>query len=188
LKSVDLRPFSNYTASNEVSSFTERPKLENYLEQVKALPKRSGTPPRMTPANPQEQLEQFPTDWTLIESLAAFAFQLTSVVERPTQIAPPGSRALTLNFEDANIDRHAFMVDLEFAHIHNPPIGSMHLTLPELLSDAAVERGWVLRHPMAIRGMVSPDVVFAFAPRTEDELAVSKLLLAASHAYATSLS
>jgi Family of unknown function (DUF5519) len=186
LKRLDRRPFSNYTASNEASGFTERLNLKNYLEQIKALPKRSGNPPRMTPANPQEQLEQFPADWKLIENLAEFAFQLVSVVERPTQIAPPGSRALTLNTEDANLDRNAFMVDLEFAHIHNPPIGSMHLTLPELVRDAAVERGWVLRHPMAIRGVVSPDVIFAFAPRTEDELAVSKLLLAASHAYATS--
>jgi hypothetical protein len=37
---------------------------------------------------------------------------------------------------------------------------------------------------MAIRGMVSPDVVFVFAPRDFDELAATKLLLQASHAYA----
>jgi hypothetical protein len=102
--------------------------MSNFLQRIKALPKRSGEPPRMAPANPQEQLEQFPKDWTLIDSLTAFAFDLEHVVERPTRIAPPGSRALTLDPQDASFDRHAFMVDFEFAHIHNPPIGSMHLT------------------------------------------------------------
>ncbi len=138
----------------------------------------------MTLVNPQEQLDQFPQDWSLVEALSAFAFALDGVAERPTRIAPPGSRALTLAPRDAAPDRHAFMVDLEFAHIHNPPIGSMHLTLPQALRDAAIERGWGLRHPLAVRGLVSPDVVFVFAPRDQSELAVCKLLLKASHAYA----
>jgi Family of unknown function (DUF5519) len=154
------------------------------LNQIKNLPVRQGAAPRMTPANPQEQLEQFPSNWALIEQLGAHAFELDRVVERPTQIAPPGSRALTLDNDDATADRHAFMVDLEFAHIHNPPIGSMHLTLPGPLREAAIERGWALRHPLAIKGIVSPDVVFVFAPRDAAELAAAKLLLEASHAYA----
>jgi hypothetical protein len=157
---------------------------QKILHQIKSLPLRQGHAPRMTPSNPQEQLEQFPSDWGLIEQLAAYAFELDSVVERPTQIAPPGSRALTLSDHDATPDRHAFMVDLEFAHIHNPPIGSMHLTLPQALRDVAIERGWALRHPLAVRGIVSPDVVFVFAPRDAAELAAAKLLLQASHAYA----
>jgi phospholipase/carboxylesterase len=154
------------------------------LDHIKRLPVRQGPAPRMTPNNPQEQLEQFPSDWGLIEQLGAYAFQLDRVVERPTQIAPPGSRALTLDDHDATADRHAFMVDLEFAHIHNPPIGSMHLTLPQALRDAAIERGWALRHPLAVRGIVSPDVVFVYAPRDATELAAAKSLLEASHAYA----
>jgi hypothetical protein len=157
---------------------------QQILNQIQNLPSRQGPAPRMTPANPQEQLEQFPGDWGWVQQLGNYAFELDRVVERPTQIAPPGSRALTLDEHDATPDRHAFMVDLEFAHIHNPPIGSMHLTLPKALRDAAIERGWALRHPLAVKGIVSPDVVFVFAPRSAEELAAAKLLLQASHAYA----
>lgn len=61
----------------------------------------------------------------------------------------------------------------------------MHLTLPQALRDAAAERGWALRHPLAVRGVVSPDVVFVFAPRNPIELEAAKTLLELSHAYAT---
>lgn len=158
--------------------------LDTFITRFEALPARGGPPPRMTPANPQEQLEQFPSDWTLIESLIAHAFALDKVVERPTRIAPPGSRALTLDHDHAAGDVAAFMVDLEFAHIHNPPVGSLHLTLPESLRDLATAKGWALRHPFALRGIVSPDIVFVFAPRDAQELRVAQNLLEASHAYA----
>jgi hypothetical protein len=159
--------------------------LQDFLKAMDELPARSGPAPRMTPANPQEQLEQYPQDWRVIEQLAAYAFSLADVKERPTQIAPPGSRALTLDPEHASHDDEAFMVDLEFAHIHNPPVGSLHLTLPPALRAAAISKGWVLRHPLAVRGAVSPDVVFAFAPRDASELPAAKLLVKAAHAYAT---
>jgi phospholipase/carboxylesterase len=159
--------------------------MNTFTDHIAKLPARKGAPPRMTPTNPQEQLEQFPEDWGVIEKLAAHAFSLARVVERPTHIAPPGSRALTFNSEDASHDRNAFMVDLEFAHIHNPPIGSMHLTLPAEIRAVAIAKGWALRHPLAIRNIVSPDVTFVFAPRNDEELEWAKLLLDASHFYAS---
>lgn len=158
--------------------------MNTFIDRIAKLPARLGPQPRMTPTNPQEQLEQFPEDWRVIEELSAFAFSLTRVVERPTHIAPPGSRALTFNHDDASQDRDAFMVDFEFAHIHNPPVGSMHLTLPQVIRDEAIAKGWALRHPLAVRGAVSPDVTFVFAPRNADELQWAKLLLEASHAFA----
>jgi Family of unknown function (DUF5519) len=162
----------------------ERTSIMSFIDHIAKLPSRKGEPPSMTPTHPQEQLEQFPEDWGVIEQLAAHAFSLARVVERPTHIAPPGSRALTLNREDASHHSNAFMVDLEFAHIHNPPVGSMHLTLPAEIRDAAIAKGWALRHPLAIRNIVSPDVVFVFAPRNDEELAWAKLLIEASHTYA----
>ncbi len=66
-------------------------------------------------------------------------------VERPTRIAPPGSRAPTLEPPDADPDARAFMVDREFAHIHNPPIGSLHPTLPPALRALALDRGRAMR-------------------------------------------
>ena len=67
-----------------------------YMSQIQALPPRRGQPPPMTPTNPQEQLDQFPEDWSVIEELLAFAFSLEDVVEQATRIAPEGSRAMTL--------------------------------------------------------------------------------------------
>lgn len=151
---------------------------------LESLPARQGLPPKMTPTNPQEQLEQFPPDWQIISQLADFAFSLPDVIERPTRVAPDGSRALTLAPHAVGAHRQALLVDTEFAHIHNPPVGSMHMTLPESLRTLALQKGWALRHPFAVRGLGSPDVVFVFAPRNEEELTWAKALLLASHAYA----
>ena len=158
--------------------------LQSFIDRISKLPERIGEMPRMTVGNPQEQLEQFPQSWSLVEELHAFAFSLDQVVEAPTRIAPPGSRALTLGQHDAVRNRDAFLIDNEFAHIHNPPIGSMHLTLPRPLRELAMARRWVLPHPLAGKHGFTPDNVFAFAPRNESEVEVAKLLLSASHAYA----
>jgi len=138
----------------------------------------------MTVANPQEQLDQFPARWSLVEEVHAHAFALDKVVEAPTRIAPPGSRALTLGRDDAVRNRDAFLIGNEFAHIHNPPAGSMHLTLPSPLRELAIARHWALSHPLAGKQGFTPDNVFAFAPRNDSEVEVAKLFLSASHAYA----
>jgi hypothetical protein len=157
--------------------------VPEYLDQLMALAPRAGGHPRMTPANPQEQLEQFPDDWRLIDELGAFGFSLPGVIERPSRIAPPGSRAMTLgpNIRD---NPQAFLIDREFAHIHNPPVGSMHMTLPEPYRAAAIAKGWVIRHPFAIKGIGASDAVFVFAPRNREELEWARLLLEISHANA----
>lgn len=156
---------------------------QDYLAKMRVLPEREGAVPRMTLANPQEQLEQFPEDWQVIVDLAAHAFALADVVERPTQIAPDGSRALNLA-ESVPANSEAFLVGREFAHIHNPPIGSMHATLPEPYRSLALKKGWVLRHPFAVRGIGPRAAVFIFAPRNQQELQWAKLLLNISHAWA----
>lgn len=156
---------------------------QDYLAKMRVLPEREGAVPQMTLANPQEQLEQFPEDWQVIVDLAAHAFALADVVERPTQIAPDGSRALNLA-ESVPANSEAFLVGREFAHIHNPPIGSMHATLPEPYRSLALKKGWVLRHPFAVRGIGPRAAVFIFAPRNQQELQWAKLLLEISHAWA----
>jgi Luciferase len=158
--------------------------LQSFIDRLAALPEPVGETPRMTAGNPQEQLEQFPRSWSLVEELHAFAFSLERVIEAPTQIAPPGSRALTLGQDDAGKNRDAFLIGNEFAHIHNPPIGSMHLTLPNPLRELAMAKRWVLPHPLAGKHGLTPDNVFAFAPRDAGEVEVAKVLLSASHAHA----
>lgn len=157
---------------------------QHHLTKMQALSERQGLAPRMTPANPQEQLEQFPQDWQLIDELAAYAFALENVIERPTQIAPDGSRALNLS-ASVQANPKAFLIGREFAHIHNPPIGSLHATLPEPYRSLALQKGWILRHPFAIRGLGPEAAVFIFAPRNSQELQWVKLLLEISHAWAS---
>ena len=99
--------------------------MHKLIDHLRTLPPRHGPFPRMTLANPQEQLDQFPPDWPLIDCLAEHAFSLPMVVECPTQVAPDGSRALTLH-GSVPMEPQAVMVGREFAHIHNPPVGSMH--------------------------------------------------------------
>lgn len=157
---------------------------QDYMTRMQALPDREGPALRMTPATPQEQLEHFPEDWQLIVELGARAFELPHVVERPTRIAPEGSRALAL-IDSVQANANAFLIDREFAHIHNPPIGSMHATLPEPYRSLALKKGWVLRHPFAVRGIGPSAAVFIFAPRNRQELQWATLLLELSHAWAT---
>ncbi len=154
------------------------------IDQLGALPPRHGPFPRMTPANPQEQLDQLPPDWRLIELVAEHAFSLPMVVERPTQVAPDGSRALTLD-DSVPMEPQAAMVGREFAHIHNPPVGSMHLMLPQAARELALGKRWGLRHPFAVHGWGPEGTVFVFAPRDEHELEWAKALLSVSHAWAS---
>lgn len=154
------------------------------VELLGGLPARAGPLPRMTPANPQEQLEQFPPDWRRVEQLAEHAFSLPGVVERPTQVAPDGSRALTLD-GSLPLEPQAVMAGREFAHIHNPPVGSLHLMLPPAAREVALKKLWALRHPFAVRGWGPEGTVFVFAPRDEQELRWAKALLSVSHAWAS---
>jgi hypothetical protein len=158
--------------------------VHKLIDRLGTLPPRHGPFPRMTTANPQEQLDQFPPDWRLIERLAEHAFSLPRVVERPTQVAPDGSRALTLD-GSVPMEPQAAMVGREFAHIHNPPVGSMHLMLPQAAGELALGKRWVLRHPFAVRGWGPEGTVFVFAPRDEHELEWAKALLSVSHAWAS---
>lgn len=56
--------------------------MNDVLTRLADLPMRAGPLPRMTPVNPQEQLEQLPGNWGLIERLAKHAFSLPGVIER----------------------------------------------------------------------------------------------------------
>lgn len=160
--------------------------LEEHLALLRDQSVRVGPLPAMTPANPQEQLGQFPSDWRIIDQLTDYAFALPGVIEQPTRVAPDGSRALTLEPSIA-MNRQTFMVDSEFAHIHNPPTGSMHLMLPAPVRTLAIEKRWGLRHPFAVRGIGPAAAFFVYAPRDVSELEWAKALLRVSHAWASGM-
>lgn len=148
------------------------------------LPRRAGHRPRTTPTNPHTQLDQQPSDPSLVEELARRVFALPGVVEQPSRISVPGARALTLGAGEPVGSQDAFLVDREFAHLHPAPDHSLHAMLPPGIVREATDAGWVEAHPVARMGLIPPTAVMLYAPRDEAELAVIETLVQASHAFA----
>lgn len=147
------------------------------------LPRRSGPAPTTTPTNPHTQLDQQPTGWDQRELLAAAVFDLPGVVERPSGISVPGARALWLE-EAADGPPEAFMVGTEFAHFHPAPDQSLHMMLPPALAEEAIQAGWAEQHPVARRGLISPNAVMVYAPRDDSEREVVEQLVRAAYFFA----
>lgn len=149
------------------------------------LSPRSGPPPAVSVATPQQQESQN-APGHLQEALYQRVGLLDEVQASPSRISVPGARAFTLPPQAANGPADAFIVPAfgEFAHLHPEYDGSLHLTLPTPLAIDALEKGWAASHPLAgIR--LSTGMVMVFGPRTEDELETVAGIVAASHAYAT---
>jgi Family of unknown function (DUF5519) len=147
------------------------------------LPPRPGPRPTTTPTNPHTQLDQQPVDSVQRERLAAVAFALPGVEERPSRISVPGARALWLTEGGAG-PPEAFMIGAEFAHLHPAPDQSLHAMLPPDLFGDAIAAGWAEVHPVARRGLIPSNAVMLYAPRDDAEREVIESLLRASHAFA----
>ncbi|WP_020668808.1 luciferase family protein [Amycolatopsis nigrescens] len=145
------------------------------------LPERSGERPRTGSAVPHVQLSQTaPAE--LIDSLRRWmTVSLPGTVIRPSEISEPGSLAF---FLDGRVPAAGVLLpprrDAEFAHVHVD--GSLHLALSPDDQRELLAKGWGERHPL-----YSPEinVVMLYGPRSEAELAVAKVVVLASLAYAT---
>ncbi len=161
----------------------ERPR-EVPSREVWRLPFRPGAAPAVTRGIPHIQLDQTSSD-ELLEKMKGWAFSLSGVVEQPSRASLPGARALTVG-PDARVARpDAMIVGREFAHIHPQPHGgSMHIKLPALRVTEVVDKGWGEHHPLALDGSV-PNLLMVYAPRTEEDLEVVKIIIRAAVEYAT---
>lgn len=148
------------------------------------LPARSGPRPRTSDCAPHQQLDQNPVP----EVYAGFkdrAFDFPFVERRPSMISVPGAEALWLPDEHAHGCRESFMVGNEFAHVHPPDDGSMHMMLPLECVRELFARDWGEAHPMAALGVIPGTAVMVFGPRNEDEIGVALKILATSWEFAT---
>ena len=93
------------------------------------LPPRAGDKPKTTSTNPHQQQSQNPTT-EVYELLMSKAFEFPHVERRPSAISVPGAQALWLSEEVAGASPEAFLIGREFAHVHPPYDGSMHMMLP----------------------------------------------------------
>ncbi len=153
-------------------------------DQKFALPLRTGTGPAVAPGIPHIQLDQTSSD-ELLARMASWAFSLSGVVEQPSRASLPGARALTVAPDALTARPDAMIVGREFAHIHPQPHGgSMHMKLPASRIAEVVDKGWGEHHPLALDGS-APNLLMVYAPRTEEDLEVVKIIIRAAVEYAT---
>lgn len=154
--------------------------------RLAALPPRRGPRPQTRQGMPHQQLTQnAPPE--LQEALFARARTLPGVTVAPSGISVPGARAFVLADSLAGGPPEAFMVGREFAHLHPPYDGSMHLALPAGWARRAEELGWAEPHPLVRWGAFPPGFVMVYGPRDEEELEAVWTLLQASYAFARGL-
>ena len=94
------------------------------------LPQRDGERPKTHYGLPHEQLTQnAPPE--MYERLKDRAWGFEFVERRASVISVPGAEGLWLADEGGHGCAEAFMRGNEFAHVHPPHDGSMHMMLPE---------------------------------------------------------
>lgn len=148
------------------------------------LPQRQGAKPRTHYGLPHEQLNQNPPP-DIYARLKDHAFDFPFVERRPSIISVPGAEALWLGEDGGHGCAEAFMRGNEFAHVHPPYDGSMHMMLPEDDAREVLERGWGEHHPLVPEGRLPPTAVMVFGPRDEGELDVILQLIDTSYGFAS---
>ena len=151
-----------------------------------SLPPREGDKPKTHYGLPHEQLDQNPPA-EIYEILKSCAFDFPFVERRPSIISVPGAEALWLQEEGGHSCAEAFMRENEFAHIHPPYDGSMHMMLPVDLVAEALEQGWAESHPLVPKGEAPETLIMVFGPRDSDELNVVLKLIHQSYRFARGL-
>src|ERR1700736_3853426 len=109
-------------------------------ETATSLPSRSGSRPTTALAMPHQQLDQT-SPAALQEELWQRMTGLEGVRAGRSGVSLPESRALHLDSEFALGPSDAYMVGTEFAHLHGPRDGSLHLMLPPSVVAEAIDKG-----------------------------------------------
>ena len=94
-----------------------------------------------------------------------------------------GALAIVLSDDVTTVRPEAFIARREFAHIHPPYDGSLHVMLPSDVAALVVENGWGEFHPAHIPRAESREVL-VFGPASEDELHVVEAILDESYRFA----
>jgi phospholipase/carboxylesterase len=143
--------------------------------------RRQGPRPKTTSTNPHAQLDQN-APVAMQEKVFALGASLAGVEVGRSLVSVPGARAFHLS---GCSHRHgSTMVECEFAHLHPPHDGSLHMTLPPNIVEDVIANGWAERHPLAGKHGLPNNIVMVYGPRDEEEFAVVADLLRASHALA----
>jgi hypothetical protein len=148
------------------------------------LPQRPGPKPTTNYGLPHEQLDQNPSA-EAHGRLKDRAFDFPLVVRQPSQISVPGAEALWLSERPEHSCAAAFMIGNEFAHVHPPYDGSLHMMLPVEQARELIAKGWGEHHPLVPTGRLPETAVMVFGPRDDQEIALVLDLIGQSHAFAS---
>lgn len=144
-----------------------------------AIPARKGERPLASEAPEgtmlahQQQSQNAP--YALQEEIYRRAINLPHVSTGPSLISVPGARAFNLQ---PTLVRKPPNVGTEFAHLHPPYDGSLHINLTPDLIKRIEEAGWGEVHPRDAR------VVMIWGPRDDEELEIVWSLVELSYHYA----
>lgn len=140
------------------------------MQKPLILPTRKGTRPKTGPAVPHQQLSQI-SPVELQDALWERMNTLEHVVIGQSYVSMPDSKALHMLPMYAKGSEQAFFAGTEFAHLHGPSDGSLHLTLSPEDTAELLAKGWGERHPLA-RRMAKPGLIMVFGPRDNAELEI----------------
>jgi len=144
----------------------------NHLPDVwliyQGLPPRKGERPITRKGTPHQQLNQNP-DIRIYKKLYEILFNIPEIIKMDSLISVPGATALWLNSDVPNIE-DAFIVGKEFAHLHPPYDGSLHIAAPPNWVDEIINKGWGEKHPLA--GEFINNALMIYAPRDEEEIRI----------------
>jgi len=160
--------------------------IETSSDVAVTLPKRRGDRPIASSMMPHKQLTQN-SPVAMYKRLAERIFSLPDVEEKPSIISVPGARALWLKDGVGTGADGAFLLGREFAHLHPPEDGSLHIALPKRWCEEAIEKGWAEPHPAAQLGFAPQNIVMVYGPRDEEELEVVYNLVVVSYKFAKGL-
>ena len=140
------------------------------------------TKPKITSTNPLQQQSQNPT--TNVYELLLKAFDFPHLARRRSTSSVPSAQALWLAGEVAVARPEAFLIGREFAHVHPPYDGSMHMMLPLEAVDEVLAKSWGEPHPIVRRGLIPPTAVMVYAPRDAAEVDRVVQVIGASYRFA----
>jgi Luciferase len=145
------------------------------------LEPRRGDPPLTTRPNreqpfPHQQLTQT-APIELQQELIARVLTLPGLSTGDSCVSVPGARAFILDPAVAAGPAAAFLCETEFAHLHPPGDGSLHIALPPDVYRAVQTAGWGVPHPIS-------GTMLIFGPRDRRELEIVWQIVLASYRFA----
>ncbi len=143
--------------------------------------RRNGTRP-LTATIPRHMQTSQTAPRRLQAQLVDHVRQLPGVVLHDS-ITCRGSLAIVLSDDVTTVRHDAFIARREFAHIHPPYDGSLHVMLAVDVAELVVKNGWGEYHPSQAPRANAREVL-VFGPTSEEELRVVEAIVDESYRFA----